>query len=797
MGINVYPAVSTATSLVKKKVTSLPSTPSNIKDYPYGSSHGTATGGAAIKYANNTWVIIEPGGRILTSTDRLTWNFLHNNLLAEMAKYVDAYVPTYRPTHACKSLEYGDGKWMAYFSNSLLMTSTDLVTWTVALDLSSSSSNTGRGTGLNKAGATGSVAWNGTANLWMLVNAGKFVFTSPDGTTWTERTTNWTTAAGATAVPGKVAWANQLFIITDDLGQIITSSDAITFTLRTAVFGGTAARDIATNGLGSNASATTVIVGASGKWAYSTNGTTWTANTANGTINHTNVIWDGFRFVVNSTTAATAYYSATGQGGLAATATPTSLTAGVALSQQLASDGTGKVCIATVTGFITSADVTVSWATFSTVVTLGTNESVSTSTNIDNKRYSCVDGSGKIWLTQGKLGKVFVSTDNTGTNWVYHNSALTNITNTTTPNDIIITGLWYLNNTLFAANNTSGLRVSTDNGTTWSSTITGFSNNIIGIAYGNGIYIAITQTAVGPSSTTSVFRSTNGTSWTGISSGSTGGATAKLFYNNGAAVYDTFVCRTITFDSSQPTGWFEIIADANTSSQSVVTRTVNGTYWWDGLAGVGTSDYITYQQDFPGQISPTSTTFVQITQGAEYAPSANGWQKGGLQAEVGEGKSVLFLRYSNSASNNISFLVYRNNGNYLTTRNYYTACKVNGPAIGLNPDVASLTSISNYPNIVEPMYLNYNANMGWIAVYYCYTAAPAIYNYVVVSSTDGITWDYVGSIPGLAGTANEYPFIFTNETDKLFIVTSTLTTNTLSSPENVYVFSTSSVDANN
>ena len=796
MGVNVYPSVTTS-SLVKKKVTGLPSTPSNIKDYPYGSSHGTATGGAAIKFANNTWVMIQPGGRILTSTDRLTWNFVHNNLLVEMSTYVDAYVPTYRPTHACKSLEFGNGRWMAYFSNSLLLTSTDLVTWTVVLDLSSPTSNTGRGTGLNKVGATGCIAWNGTANLWMLVNAGKFIFTSPDGTTWTERTTNWTTVAGATAVPNKVIWANQLFIVIDSLGQIVTSSDGITYTLRTAVFGGTAANDIATNGLGSNASATTVIVAAAGKWAYSTNGTTWTINTANSTIVHTNCIWDGFRFVVNSTTAATAYYSTTGQGGLAATATPTGLTAGVALSQQLASDGTGKVAAATVTGFITSADVTVSWAAFSTIATLGANESVNSSVNVDNKRLSCVDGTGKIWLTQQKLGKVFTSTDNTGTNWVYHNSALTNITNTTTANDVTISGLWYLNNTLFAANSTAGLRVSTDNGTTWSSTITGFGSNIIGMAYGNGIYIAITAVAVGASSTTSVWRSTNGTSWTGIASGSTGGATSRLFYNAGTVAYDAHVCRTITFDSSQPTGWFEIIADAGTTAAAVVTRTVNGTYWWDGLAGVGTSDYITYQQDLPGQVSPTSTTSIQVTMGAEYAPSANSFNKGGLQARVAEGKSVLFTRYSNSAINNLSFLVYRNNGNYLTTRNYYTACKVNGPAIGLNADVSSLTSIANFPQIVEPMYLNYNANMGWVAVYYCQTAAPVTYSYIVVSSTDGITWDLVGTVPALNSTGAEYPFIFTNETDKLFIVTSTITTNTSVSPENVYVFSTSSVAANN
>jgi hypothetical protein len=793
MGVNVYPSVTTS-SLVKKKITGSFTTPSNIKDYPYGSSHGTATGGAAIKYANNTWVMIQPGGRILTSTDRLTWNYVHNNLLAEMAKYVDAYVPTYRPTHACKSLEYGDGKWMAYFSNSLLLTSTDLVTWTVVLDLSSPTSNTGQGTGLNKVGATGCVVWNGTANLWMLVNAGKFVFTSANGTTWTEQTTGWTTVAGATAVPNRVAWANQLFIIIDSLGQIVTSADGITFTLRTAVFGGSAANDIASNGPGSNASATTIIVAAAGKWAYSTNGTTWTINTANGTRVHTNCIWDGSRFVINTTTAAEAYYSANGQGGLALTATPTGLTAGVALSQQLTSDGTGKVAVATVTGFITSADVTVSWNAFSTITSLGSNQNISSAVNLDTKRHSIVDGNGKIWFTQGKYGRVFVSTDNTGTNWVFHNSVLTNITNTTTDSNVNVVGLWYLNNRIFAALASGGLRVSSDNGTTWSSIITGFTNNIVDMAYGNGMYMAITGTAVGASSTTAVFRSTDAASWIGIASGSTGGATSRLFYNGGTVAYDTFTPRSITFAEGATYGWFEIIADANSTAEAVVSRSVNGVYWIDGLAGVGTNDYITYQGDVPAIMTPSSTTQVSITQGATYVPGSATYLKGGFQAKESEGKTVLFIRANNTG---LGYLIYRNNGSHVGTRNYYTTCKVNGPAIGLNPDSPTQTAISSAPANFDPVYLNHHPNIGWIAVYYVVTASPATYSYIVVSSTDGVTWDFVGSVPGLNGTGNEYPFVFTNETDKLFIVTSTIASNASISPENVYIFSTSSVAANN
>jgi hypothetical protein len=794
MGISVFPAPVTVTGgLALRKITSAYSTPQNQSSIPTQQSSGTATGGACVKFANSTWVMIQPGGRISTSTDRLTWSNLHNNINAEIAKYIQSYVVSYRPTYACKSLEFANGTWVAYFSNSLVMKSTDLVTWTVVLDLNLSTNNLGTGSGLGKVSSTGTVAWNGTANLWIVVSAAPAVYTSPDLTTWTDRLAAYETGRGSTGTGiNKVIWANQLFIAVDAGGLINTSPDALTWTLRTAVFGGTAANDIATNGLGSNASATTVIVAAAGKWAYSTNGTTWTANTANSTKVHTNVVYDGNRFVVNSTTAAEAYYSSNGIGGLAATATPTSLTAGVALAQQIATNGSGQVFIGTVTGFIGSSDVSVSWNTFSTIVNLGTTSQTTIDAQSDNRKYSCVDGAGKIWLTQKRLGRVFVSSD-AGSTWTFHNSALTQFTNTTVESHITFTGLWYLNGNLFAADTAGGLKVSSDNGATWSARLTGFTNNIIGMAYGNGVYIAICPNAVGSSSTTSVFRSTNATTWTAVSTGSTGGATSKCFYNATATTYDTAIPRTIVFVDDNTPGYFEILADIGDSTATVGTKSVNGIYWIDGINGTldaGGGGSVSYQIDInPATMTPSSTTTITATstQAYNHYNTITSIAKGGLQAKNADGKTMLFLRFSTGTANQtLGYIVYRTNSHIQASRSNYQAVKVNGAAPFLNIEGLPANS-NNWSSNFEPIYLNYHANIGWVAAYYANNSTMGNYN--IVASSDGISWDVIATIPARYDSAtNENVYVFTNEVDKVFVSVIQNSTATNSSFENFYVF---------
>jgi hypothetical protein len=778
MGINIFPVPVTSTGgLTKKRIAGSPTIATNSHAIPVTGNAGTATGGVATKFANSIWVAIQPGGRLLTSTDGATWNFVLNNMLDVLSKRTEGYSIQYRPTINCLQLEFANGTWVAYFSNSVVLRSTDLITWTVSLDLSSSTSINGTGDGLNKAGSPGSIIWNGTANLWMLVNNGKFVYTSPDLTTWTERTSGWTTAAGITAIPVKVIWANQLFIIIDDLGQIVTSADGISYTLRTAIFGGTSARDIATNGLGSNASATTVIVANSGKWGYSTNGTTWTINTANSTVSHTAIVWDGSKFVVGTATAASAFYSTTGTGGLAATATPTSLPALTAFRQQLATNGSGVVVAWTTSGFIRSTDATVSWSPYSSMTNFGGNESATLYTNSQQSRFSCVDGAGKVWLVSGKFGRLFVSSDG-GTTWTFHNSTITQITNTTVENTNTITGVYYLNNLLFASNNNNGLYVSSDNGATWGTVITGFTNGIIGMAYGNGAYIAICATAVGASSTTSVFRSTNGTSWSAISSGSTGGVTSGLFYNNGGSSYDTWLPQSVIFVDGNP-GWFEIIIGLSSNDTLWKTsRSVNGSYWVDGTNGaIDGNDFaivhtINIQSPFSTSQAIGTYTFTPSTLQSTVPIS----RTSPMQFESGDGKTVMFVRHALATSKLNMFIAVRNNATWQSTRNNYIACKVNNISPFLNPQInvtaTTQVDVVTAADAAEPVHLSYNANIGWVAAYYCYRSNTANSNgLVIISSTDGINWEYVGQINHVLGSTltNNY-YVFTNKVDKVFVL---------------------------
>lgn len=795
MGINTFPATTSNAIAVRKRISSS-FVPETGTPSVHPMTYGTATGGVATKYANNTWVTIAPGGRILTSTDGLTWNHLNNNLAQVLADKTTSYAIGYRPTFACKSLEYANSTWVGYFDNSVVAKSTDLITWTVVLDLSSNTSNTGDGNGLNKVSSTGSVVWNGSASLWMVGNGLPALYTSPDLVTWTERTTAWSTAAGAANPIRKVAWANQLFIIVDSGGLIVTSSDGITYTLRTNVFGASAATDIATNASGGTANATTIIVADSGKWAYSTNGTTWTLNTANGTVNHVNCVWDGSRFVIIGTSGTASWYSSNGQGGMTTGATPAQGTA-VRLAQHLSTDGAGKVVWMSITTFQTTTNITVSWNTVSTYAVIGTAESplISSANSrvYSNRRNSCVDGAGKIWFVSGRPGKVLVSSDN-GVTWQFHSSVLTNIDNSTVTNNITINGIWYLNNTLFAADNNAGLRISTDNGATWSTRYTGFTSGIIGMAYGNGVYIAICPNVLGTTSTNSVFRSTNGTTWTAISAGSAGGASSKLFYNGGGTTADTWIPKHIHFISDVNKGFFEIEAEhPSTDSAGVFSRSVNGLYWIDGVGGAYTTtsgDQIAMYIDLNAAASGTSTqTYSTRLTTSSLTESST------LQFDTGDGITCALIRYATAtASQQYMYLAYRQNVSWQGQKDTFTTAKVRGNAPYLNWEGATSGTVAG----AEAAYMKYHPNIGWVCAYIVTDTNVAGRNLVILASGDGKEWDVVYNAElTLVGAGNQtvVPYFISNDSDRLLIVLWTNATSTLANVDVTLKALTTSIPA--
>ena len=69
---------------------------------------------------------------------------------------------------------------------------------------------------------------NSTTELFVTVGSEGYIFTSPDGTTWTERT------SGISKYLGGITYGNGLYLTVGNSGTILTSSDGTTWTERTS-----------------------------------------------------------------------------------------------------------------------------------------------------------------------------------------------------------------------------------------------------------------------------------------------------------------------------------------------------------------------------------------------------------------------------------------------------------------------------------------------------------------------------------------------------------------------------------
>ena len=144
---------------------------------------------------------------ILTSPDGINWTSRKNTnmLIWETAAYssTQGIVAVFNGTYAANAV----------------LKSTNGITWTTSA-------------GLGFTQAMWGIAWSPSLSLFVMVGAGGRIMSSPDGTTWTQRTSNTTNTLTS------IAWSPELslFVAVANTGtsRVVTSPDGINWTTRTS-----------------------------------------------------------------------------------------------------------------------------------------------------------------------------------------------------------------------------------------------------------------------------------------------------------------------------------------------------------------------------------------------------------------------------------------------------------------------------------------------------------------------------------------------------------------------------------
>jgi hypothetical protein len=202
-----------------------------------------------VAYGNGLFVSGTSGGTIYTSSDGNTWTAQTNPGTAS----------------AVNKVVWNGTRFFAVKTDGTMQTSTNGTTWSAATAPSG-----------NRAYALG--YGNG---LWVASDSAGNIWTAPDSAspTWTFQTNPL--SSGARIYRG-YAYGAGLHVLMGELGDMVTSPDGITWTARTSSFGTSIVSDVYFDGT------TFVAVGSNGKIATSTNGTTWTqVTTTNVASNNT------------------------------------------------------------------------------------------------------------------------------------------------------------------------------------------------------------------------------------------------------------------------------------------------------------------------------------------------------------------------------------------------------------------------------------------------------------------------------------------------------------------------------
>jgi hypothetical protein len=417
------------------------------------------------------------------------------------------------------------------------------------------------------------VIWTGS--LFVVVGQVGTILTSPDGITWTTRT------SGTTQTLNRVGVLGSVLIAVGNTGTIVTSPDAATWTVRTSGTTQTLTDVVAKSGLA-------VITGGNGTILTSPDGATWTARTS-GTTQY-----------LSAVTASASTFVVTGFTGTILTSTDgftwTARTSGTTASiNSVVSHSTGFFAVASIAleAILFSADGS-TWSQVFSFTSKSTNALI-------------WDGTAVVGVGNGSPN-VYRSTN--GTSWTYYTLSVTN------GRLIAYNGSTYV--VTFGTGGTggtSGVLTSPDL-VTWTQQVANATRNAInGIIWTGSVFVRVgtfTPSVGSPSGI--IVTSPNGITWTGRTSAIPSGSLAGLqgVASNGSTTVIVGNGGSVQTSSDNIT-W--------TARTSGTTLNLLGVVWSPTLSlfcAVGNSGTILTSPDgitWTTRTSGTTSALLAVTQG--------------------------------------------------------------------------------------------------------------------------------------------------------------------------------------
>jgi hypothetical protein len=427
-----------------------------------------------VNYCGGLLVALGNNGTILTSTNLATSGWVQS--------------PMGTNTQSFQAIACGNGMFVVGGSGGgnpgTILTSTDGANW-----------YTQTWTNANPR-AINSLAYG--AGLFVAACERAEIWTSPDGTNWTQRVTGGGSTTGANGITYHPDFG---FVLVGSLGLVMTSADGITWASQNS------ATTISLNGItfGTNSSGDGIFVvaGSSGLILTSPDGTNWIGQASTITASLKNVAYGpGIGFVAVGSSSSVSWVTASTDG--------TNWTGGVAVP--------GNEGLAGVT-YAPGMFVTVGYYGMveSSPDGYPTNWVAQTSYIIYNDEYYNAGAwNGTNFVVVGTAGAVVTSTD--GITWTSRASAVV-----TTP----LRGVGYGRGMFVAVGDSGVIVTSSDNGTNWAVQSSPLANKLKGIAYGADTFVATGDAGV-------VLTSPDGTNWTFQTSGAS--VSLSVAYNAGTFV---------------------------------------------------------------------------------------------------------------------------------------------------------------------------------------------------------------------------------------------------------------------